>query len=271
MKKLQVIFVVLFLIGMPLQAQKFYIRGGPGIAVSTAASNNYDIDTPANSASTLTSNKKGIGTGLAFVLAGGYKFNDHFGIELGIDYFSGFTIKSKYTSSGYNSDSKSHGQMLSLVPALVMSLPLDKFKPYARLGLMLGIMNSVVFQEHRLISIDSIEYKDEIQSKSKDYGGIAVGVQAAVGTDFVLSNRLSLFGEIQVDGISYSPKHGKYTEYTNNGIDHLGSMPVSQKEWDYVHEATMSVTGGSDQPGNEITRNFMFGNVGLVLGVKVNL
>ena len=87
MKTSGIIIAFLLLIGMSVQAQKFYIRGGLGIAVSTAATENYNMDTPANSASILTSNKKGIGTGLPFVLAGGYKINDHFGFELGIDYF----------------------------------------------------------------------------------------------------------------------------------------------------------------------------------------
>jgi len=271
MKTSGIIIAFLLLNGMSVQAQKFYIRGGLGIAVSTAATENYNMDTPANSASILTSNKKGIGTGLPFVLAGGYKINDHFGFELGIDYFFGFSIKSTTSGPNFNSDSKRHGQMLSLVPALVISLPLDKVKPYARLGLKLGIMNRMVYQDNWAIINDSIEYHSEVQSKSKDYGGIAIGAQAAVGTDFALSKRLSLFCEIQVDGISYSPKHGEYTSYIENGNDRLGSMTACEKKWDYVKTETMSKPGPLDQPDQRVKTNLMFGNVGLVLGVKITL
>ena len=270
MKKFRILLFGLLLIGMTLQAQKIYIRGGLGIAVSTAASNNYDYYTPDSSATTATSHKGGIGTGLPFFLAAGYKFNDHFGVELGIDYFYGFSLESKSVfGPDFNRDSKWHGQMLCIVPAFVMSLPLDKIKPYARIGLKLGVINNVIYQDHTVLTVES--NTEDTQSKSKDYGGIAIGAQAAVGTDFVLSKMLSLFGEIQMDGISYSPKHGKYTEYIKNGTDQLGSMSVREKEWNYVKETEFSNSTPADQPGEEITRNFTFGNVGLVLGVKVNL
>jgi hypothetical protein len=271
MKTLKILLTGLLLLGMSSYAQKIYVRGGLGIAASTAATSNYDFNTPSNGATTITFNKKGIGTGLPFVLAGGYKFNENFGIELAIDYFYGFSIKSKSTSVYYNSDSKWHGQMLSLVPAFVMSIPLEKFQPYARLGLKLGVMNSVITEQHQVINTEMQVTANDIQIKSKDYGGIAVGAQAAVGTGFKLSDRISLFGEIQLDGISYSPKHGKYTEYTSNGKDQLGSMSAGEKEWDYVNEAPFSGTPESGESGKQVKRNYMFGNVGLVLGVKVTL
>lgn len=270
MKKFRILLAGLLLFGLTLQAQKIYIRGGFGAAVSTAASNNYDFNTPAGSATIATAHKGGIGTGLPFVVAGGYKFNNHFGIELGIDYFYGFSLESKSTfGQDYTQDSKWHGQMLSIVPAFVMSIPLDKLQPYARIGLKLGVMNYVFHQEHNVITIEG---RTEVTaSKSKDYGGIAIGAQAAVGTDFVLSKMLSLFGEIQMDGISYTPKHGKYTEYIKNGTDALSSLSVREKEWNYVNEAEFSNSLPADQPDELVTRNFMFGNIGLVIGVKVNL
>ena len=268
------ILILLFLTCTLSHAQKFYLRGGGGIALSTAASDNYSYNTQSGSATIATSKRGGIGTGLPFVLAGGYKLSDHFGFELGVDYFCGFSLGSENNylntaGSGYTSDSKWHGQMLSIVPAFVMSFPMDKLKPYARIGLKFGVMNNVISQEQEVIDLTSST--DEIQIKSRDYGGVAIGAQAALGTDLVLNKLLSLFGEIQLDGITYSPKHGKYTEYIKNGIDQLGSMPISEKEWNYVKEAAFSNTGPADQPRDVITRNYTFGNVGLLIGVKVNL
>ena len=193
MKKISIFLIVLLFFGTNLLAQKIYIRGGLGIAVSTATSYIYDYNTQAGSATALTSHKGGIGTGLPFVIAGGYKINNHFGFELGVDYFTGFSLESKETyggspGGGYNRDTKWHGQMLSIVPAFVMSLPLDKLKPYARIGLKLGVLNNVISREHDVINMTS--RTDDIQSKSKDYGGIAIGAQAAIGTSFVLSDQI---------------------------------------------------------------------------------
>jgi len=241
MKTSGILLTVLLLFGTGSSyAQKIYLRGGLGISVSTAAgySTNYSISSSSNSYTT-SAKKQGYGTGLPFVLAAGYHFNEHFGIELGVDYFYGFTIKQTMDNTSSTYENKSHGQMLSIVPAFVMSLPFDKLTPYARIGLKLGVLNSVNNQSH---SVDNYPSKStastDIASKARNYGGIAIGVQTAVGTDFKLSNLLSLFGEIQVDGISYSPVHGKYTEYSMNGIDQMGSRTTKQNKWDFKKDIT---------------------------------
>lgn len=274
MKKFQILFLGFILIGMSIQAQNLYIRAGLGVAVSTAASYTNDYSYGSSNNYTLTSKKQGLGTGLPFIVAVGYNLNEHFALELGIDYFYGFSNNQKMESnnSTWDYNRKWHGQMLSLVPAFVMSLPLDKFKPYARLGLKVGILNSVVSTTHE---VDSYPEKSttaiETDSKVKLYGGIAIGAQAAVGTDFILSDWISLFGEIQIDGISYAPKHGKVTEYTENGVDKMGTRTVNQNQWDYLKVTDNPKSIPNDQPNEFNKINEQFGNVGLVLGVKINL
>jgi hypothetical protein len=274
MKNFRILFFGLLLTGISVQAQNLYLRAGAGVAMSTSAFYIADYTNTTNSY-TATMKKQGFGTGLPFVLAAGYNLNEHFSLELGVDYFYGFTIKQKAenTFSSFNSyETKMRGKMLSIVPAFVVHLPLDKFKPYARLGVKLGVVNSVVSKKHEVnTSSGKSTAATDIQSKSKEYGGIALGVQAAVGTDFPLSDRLSLFGEIQVDGISYSPTHGKYTEYIVNGVDKLNDRTVRENTWDYVKEVSYPSNIPDDQPDQFGKINQPFGNVGLVLGVKINL
>ena len=271
MKTFKILFAGILLIGMSAQAQKIYIRAGFGAAVSTAA--NYMVNyNNVSGSNTATSKKQGYGTGLPFVLAAGYSLNEHFGFELGIDYFMGFPLKQTGKSNYSSFETKWKGQMLSIVPAFVMTLPLDKVKPYARLGLKLGVLNSAVYTDHNVSSYPVKTTSDlTTDSKSKDYGGIAIGAQAAVGTDFVLSDLLSLFGEIQLDGISWSPKKGKYTEYSENGVDQMGSRSVKRNTWVYLKEVDHSKTIPDDQPAEYSKENITFGNVGLVIGVKINL
>lgn len=270
MKTSKIFLLCLFFIGMSVQAQKIYIRAGLGVAVSTAANVVYDYTYTSGTPDQITTKKGGIGTGLPFVLAAGYKINENFGFELGIDYFYGFPYKSKFDYQTNSSEYKWRGQMLSLVPAFVMTFPLDKIHPYARLGLKLGVMNSVVTEVHKINSGEVKFAGKNIESKSKDYGGIAIGVQAALGTDYALNDKISIFGEIQVDGISYSPKHGKYTEYIENGVDIMGNRTVKENKWDYLKEIDTNKHIPDDQP-DEVTRvNYIFGNVGLVVGVKFN-
>ena len=268
MKTSRILLISLLFIGMNMQAQKIYIRAGLGAAVSTSADIVREFNYSSTS-NTMTSKKAGLGTGLPFVLAPGYKFNDHFGVELGINYFYGFTIKEK--NEGYSSSEKKfHGQMLSLVPAFIMTFAVDKIHPYARLGLILGVMNSVIYKNHETSSPELKAATMEIDSKSKDYGGIAIGAQAALGTDYAISDKISLFGEIQVDGVSYAPKHGKYLEYSQNGVDVMGDRTVKQNKWDYKKEIDFTQTMPDDQPDQNPRVNHRFGNVGLIVGVKFN-
>jgi hypothetical protein len=271
MKTSRILLICLLFIGMSVQAQKFYVRAGLGAAVSTAAYITYEVNFTSNDNNKITTKKAGLGTGLPFVLAAGYKLNENFGFEFGIDYFYGFSAKSKTVSPTYSYESKWHGQMLSLVPAFVMTFPVDKFHPYARLGLKLGVMNSVVYNDHEVrTSYPEKATETVIDSKSKDYGGIAIGVQAALGTDYAINDKVSIFGEIQVDGISYSPKHGKYLEYSQDGVDQMGSRTVKDNKWDYLKEIDGSTTIPDDQPDKKTRINYYFGNVGLVIGVKFN-
>jgi hypothetical protein len=189
-------------------------------------------------------------------------------LEFGIDYFTGFSMNSKSESDAYSSTGKSKGSMLSLVPAVFFTFPLEKFNPYARLGLKLGIVNSVVYEFNS--QYNSSQYAD-VESNTKSYGGVAMGVQAAIGTDYAVNDMVSIFGEIQIDGISYSPAHGKYTVYKLNGEDQLGDMDAIDKTWNYMKEIDKTKNIPTDQPDERLRTNNRFGNVGLIIGAKINI
>jgi len=278
MKPFRILIIGLLFTGMSIQAQKIYFRGGFGAAVSTAADISYHLtgisDSTSWTAQTLATKKAGVGTGLPFVIAAGYKLSDNFSAELGIDYFYGFNVAVKDIFYYSPIESKGRGQMLSLVPAFVLTFPIEKFHPYARLGLKIGVLNSVVYNIHETytyITQNENTITVDLESKSKDYGGIAIGVQAALGTDYALNEKISLFGEIQVDGISYSPKHGKYLEYSENGADQMGNMTEKQKKWNYLKDIDYNKSIPDDQPWEKPRLNYRFGNVGLIVGVKFNL
>ena len=270
MKTTKLLLVCLLLAGLSIQAQKFYVRAGIGAALSTSA---YFVGDYTNSDNTnaATAKKKGLGTGLPFVLAAGYKIHENFKIELGVDYFYGFKLKYKDVSLWAKNEGNFSAQMLSLVPALIFTLPLEKFQPYARLGLKIGILNRIISEEHSEFTGEGKTFADTRDYTNRDYGGVPFGIQAAFGTDIVLNSTLSLFGEIQVDGISYAPTHGKYTKYEENGADQLGNMTTNEKEVDYVTDIDYNENIPDDQPDKELKTNYPLNNVGIVIGVRINI
>lgn len=270
MKKVCILFIVLLGISLTAGAQAFF-RLGVGGAVSTASSMVYSYDYTGSNELTY-SKKNGYGSGLPMAIAGGYYFNENFGFELGADYFYGLTSK-YYVKSNYSDMKfKTHGTMLSIVPALVGKFDLDKLSPYARLGLMIGVMNSIIMTGEGTSMPEIMKSSSgEIKYKQKLSGGIALGVQAAVGSEFHLGELFSLFGEFQLYGISYAPKKGAFKTYTVNGENHLDKMTTKDKEWKYLKELDENKEIPDSDPNEYCRINYHFNNIGIVIGAKINL
>ena len=269
MRKSGIFLIWLLLFGSCIQGQTIYLRGGAGGAVSTSPDivPDYIINSGSGNIEKVTTKTAGNATGLTFAVAAGYKFNKFLGAELGINYLAGFAVSNTIDYGSVSMDTKKQCSMLSLVPAAVLTFPAGKVNPYARLGFKLGILNRVVFDYHVLPGSNH----SEIITTSVDYGGIAIGVQAAAGAEYRLNRLLSVFCEIQVDGISYSPKYGRYTKYSEDGVDKMGSRSVNQNHWDFVKSLDKNKTIPADKPDEVAIQNFAFNNVGVVVGLQFHI
>ncbi len=267
MKTTKLLLLILSVMSLSAQAQSIYVRAGLGAAICTAPHMIYqDAYNNNESEPTIEAKRGGLGNGMPFVVAAGYYFGDNFGVELGVDYFLGFPNKTVNNENSSTYTTKISGSMLSLVPAFVMKFSLDKIKPYARLGIMIGVLNDA-----KTVNTSSGGTTYGMANYTiKDYGGIAIGAQAAVGAEFPLSDLLSLFGEINLNGISWAPSNGKYTKYTFNGVDELSNMTTKEKTWVYVKKLDESQTISASDPDKDPLINYSFANAGLVLGVKIN-
>lgn len=266
MKTKCILFLVLTLLVLGTNAQSIYFRGGLGPAICTAPHMAYQFTSISNGESnefTVEAKRGGLGNGLPIVVAAGYYFSENFGVEMGIDYFFGFSAKTVDDDHGITSTYKDHGAMLALVPAFVIRINSDKIKPYARLGLMVGVLNS---EKYTLETSDN-----HMAFAIKDYGGIAIGAQAAMGAEFPLSDLVSLFGEVNMDGISWAPKKGKFTEHSTNGTDDLGSMTTKDKTWIYKKTINSTDVITDDDPDQNSLVNYSFAKVGIIFGVKINI
>ena len=265
MKTTSILFVLLSVMILGSEAQSIYVRAGFGAAICTAPHMVYQtVNIGSDKAEQTTEAKRGgLGSGLPIVAAAGYYFGDNFGVELGVDYFMGFPVKTVNNFNGVTLTYKEHGSMLALVPALVMRINNDKIKPYARLGLMIGVLNS----EKYMLTMSN----DDEAYTNKDYGGISIGAQAALGAEFPLSDLISLFGEVNLDAISWAPKKGKVLKHSTNGSDDLSDLTTRQRTWLYEKKVDAAVNIPDSDPAKYPLINYSFTNVGLVVGVKINI
>jgi hypothetical protein len=288
MKKISVMVLVICLMAGMANAQKIYVRLGVGGGIGLKQYGQfydyfYQGSYPwANENETETSDNvelksMGLGGGLNATLAAGFMLSDHIGIELGVNEYIGLNKKTKYTFNSNTHDEtweyKISGKMLQIIPAIVITPGLEKINPYARIGMIVGILPSVVSKGDGSYT-NKGEYKATTQTdiyKYKSSGGVALGFTAAGGADIMLGEKFVFFGELVFNGITYAPKKGKLKEWTEDGKDMLPDAKTIQKEWTYEkkYNADDEIPEGS--PNKLQKESFNFSNVELNIGIKMKL
>jgi hypothetical protein len=198
------------------------------------------------------------------------------GGELGINEFIGLAKKTHSTnntsSSSSTTDNKISGMMLQIVPAIVIKAGLEKINPYARLGMIVGVLPSITIDsKNSSTSSGGSRASTSQEFKLKLSGGVAVGFTAAGGVAYNISDMLSLYGELVYNGISYSPAKGIYKKYTVDGNDKLATMTTKEKETTFVKKFDASETISDDSPSKTPKISFTFSDVLLNVGVMIKL
>jgi hypothetical protein len=219
-----------------------------------------------------------LGQGIDFGFSIGSMFTKNLGIELTSSYLVGsaFTSKQEYISSiTYNgvqtttietSESKLYSRMFRLTPSLVLQSNFKNLNPYAKLGVVLG-------KGFIMIENEWSEDSEEGTSREKLYGGLAFGLSATFGANFISSEFSSFFAEVCLINMTYAPLKGKIIEYNVNGIDQLEGMSLREKETEFVdsYSYDSTVQPSEDTPQKQLKMNYPFSSVGINIGWRINL
>jgi hypothetical protein len=278
MKKLMILALAAILVTGVANAQGFYLRLGVGAGYGLAYYDGY-TGTYTSTLSSYSIEVKSInlGTGGNINFGAGYMFSKYVGAEFGINEFLGFakTYKSDMTQTYYSrhSEYKTGAKSLQIVPALVVTPGLEKVNPYGRFGIIIGVMNTITETGDETETTNPVTTKATSTEsyKNKLYGGVAIGVAAAVGAEFNLSNSIALYAEIDYNGLNYSPKKGKKTEWTIDGVDQLPNAKTIDKEWVYVKKYDSSENIPDTDPDKVTKSSVPLSNVGINFGVKFRL
>ncbi|MGA2822003.1 MAG: outer membrane beta-barrel protein [Bacteroidales bacterium] len=245
------------------------INAGYGLKMSSQNMPDYNMSnlTMDSTSSKLEQINASLGKGFNVEGAFGYMFTKNIGAELGISYLLGAKVKAKDTyMDGSTADYILSANMLGINPSVVIAYGLNKINPYAKFGLIIGFGSITYKEDHN--ETGSTEVRE-----TKLNGGTAFGLNAGAGVIFKLSKLLSLFGEIEMVNLSYSPAKGKLTKYTINGADQLPNLKTSEKEIDFVDQYTMDSKNPrpDSEPRQELKQKLPFGSVGLNIGLRIRL
>lgn len=208
-----------------------------------------------------------LGKGLNFGAAFGYMFTENIGAELGASYLLGSKTKASDTySNGSTTDYEISANMLRINPSIVIAAGGEKLKPYAKVGVVFG------FGSVKYNMTDKDAGDTEIMTMKLN-GGVAIGLTSSLGATFDLSDKLALFGELNMINLSYAPTKGEMTEYTYNGADELSSLTTSEKEIEFVDSVTYDYNNpsSSSEPNKVLKERLPFGSLGLNVGVRFNI
>jgi opacity protein-like surface antigen len=254
-----------------LFAQGAYINISAGYGLGMSSQNidyfhftNYSIDT---ATSTYEQVKTSLGKGFVVEGAVGYMFNNNMGAEIGVSYLLGAKTKTEQTLYGSVHNNSLSANMVRINPSLVITCGYEKINPYAKLGLIIGF-GKILYEDDYVSAGGSA-----VSEKMELYGGMALGLKAGAGVIYNLNERLSLFGELNMVNLSYSPAKGELTESNINGTDRLSEMTVSEKHVDFVESYTTDtyVEYPYTEPRKELKETFPFGSAGISAGIKIIL
>jgi len=266
-------FLILFAIS--LFANNIYAQGvyanlnvGYGFGMSTQNLSFFDFynSTYGNNSTTDEQVNVSLGKGLNVGGALGIMFNENIGAELGVSYLLGGKNEAKdvYLNGTINYTLSS--TMLIINPSLILTAGIEGINPYAKFGVVIG-SGSVLF-----------EYKDNDDgdvdlTNMKLNGGLALGLNAAIGATFSLNDKMSFFGEINMVNMSYAPKKGEITEATYNGVDELPGMTTREKEIEFVDSYTYNWESPQpdSEPNKELKQKLPYGSLGVNFGIRFGL
>jgi len=269
MKRPLLILLLSVLLSGLVQAQNFYARLGVG--VGPGISSNLDMlysYTNNGSGTMVTVVPLTLGRGFTGVAAFGYSPSKYIGFELGISQFVGFpNIADSVLKLPGGSSANVHvtGNMLSLAPAIVISPGFDDFNPYARIGFILGIRPTV----NATAETNNASVYPTIESEAirHYYGGVAAGLNAALGVSWTLNRTIALYAECNFSSINYSPKYSEIIYYEKNGVDQLPELTIKETKTEYYSNIHPDEEIPDTSPDKELRKSLPFSNASIAFGI----
>ncbi|MDG1333971.1 MAG: hypothetical protein P8P74_16660 [Crocinitomicaceae bacterium] len=203
---------------------------------------------------------------LCIDLSFGHMFDKYIGYELTGSYFRPFAVHDNddYTTREFS------GKFFRGNANIVLNIPLKKVDLYAKVGLSFAAGKSYYYQQFNNNGFAPLSY-EEATLKYEYSKGSALGYGFALGADFTVNDRISLFTEVYSINQPFNPRIGKRTEQTSDGVDLMeyNTDPYfSEIEFGDESEWQNYNSQDKEQAQKLYKRYYSLGGVGIRLGVK---
>ena len=221
----------------------------------------------------IVENVKGsFGSGFTIGSYFGYMFNENMGFEIGVNYLWGkkynFSNKTDYGNGTYsNSTDEVSASSFRISPEVRMGFGDGKFRPYLKGGMTVGLFNKIVdsYTENAKSPMNIGE--DITEKRFELTKGNSVGITGAFGVNYSINGTVFVFAELTSYLVNWSPLKGEFTKATFNGTDQLGSMTISQKQFEFKNTVDDSMNTDVNSPTLTLKKYFPMSSFGFSIGM----
>jgi hypothetical protein len=249
--------VLFFVFGTCMSlAQGFYVtvNGGYGLGAATQILDVTYNNTGSTGAYEVVPGS--FGEGFKFGGSAGYMFNENLGVEVVLSYWLGKRFEASLQTSTFSEAINRRGSGFVANPSIVLSSDMKGLHPYARIGVVLGILR---ISEDFTYNDPGSTYK----YTEEENGGLAFGYAGALGVAVPTGGLVDLFAELDIHAFTYSPHQVEVAGYTVNGMNQLETLSSR------VREFKESFTEGMTNVIPAVRRPFS--SVGVVVGARIKL
>jgi hypothetical protein len=211
MKRLALGILVLFVITFSnAHSQSVYVKlgGGYGLGIASQVMTGLPYLVP----NTWNYKYGSYGEGINFQAGLGYNVHPNIALELAGSYTMGKNFENSFGTEPVVNE-KDYANTISIMPSAVLKVPLKSLTPYMRFGMVIAIPTKFHEATHTGTSALTGTYK------AKETGGIALGINGAVGVNIKANNQLGFFSEIFCVSMNYGPEKSENTEnYTGQAL-----------------------------------------------------
>jgi len=231
------LFIVLFFLSSPSFAQ-YYVKLEGGYNISL---NSMEIGTSTTVTSgtyTYESVYGSFGEGINFTGAFGYDFSSNLGLELGLVYKlpTEFEIQ-----EGDDFTATWNGSFFGFAPTFVVNAPLEKIKPFAKIGILIALPASEI-EVTNSAGMQTITYNS----------GIDFGLTGGAGVLVPINTQINFIAEMVFVSFTWKPDEAEVTYFD-------GTSETIKFEDEF----------SSDDENTQGPVFIPFSNVGLNVGVQI--
>lgn len=183
------------------------------------------------------------GKGVNFAAVFGYDFCSNLGLELGLIYKLSTEFEESYQGDYGTFSVTRNGSFFGFAPTFVINAPLEKIKPFAKIGLLIALPAS---------EIEIVNANGDTQTGTFS-SGVDFGLTGGAGVLFPINTQVSFIAELVFVSFTWKPSEVEETYYD-------GTTETIKLEDEFT----------SDDENTQGPVFIPFSNVGLNVGVKIN-